>query len=121
MQGVVRFVKKGKLRPRYVGPFQVSKRVNPLAYKVKLPLNLASIHDVFHVHDPSRVLSYEPLDIQANLTYEELPVQVLDRKEQQLRTKSIPLMKILWRNHDIEEASGELEQEMRDRYLCLFK
>jgi hypothetical protein len=54
------------------------------------------------------------------LTYEELPMQVLDCKEQQFRTKTIPLVKILWRNHDIEEALWELEQEMRGRYLHLF-
>lgn len=72
------------------------------------------------IHDPSHVISYELLDIQANLTYEELPMQVLDRKEQQLRTKTIPLVKIFWRNHDIEEALWELEQEMRGRYPHLF-
>jgi hypothetical protein len=63
-------------------------------------------------HDPSHVISYKPLDIQANLTYEELPVQVLDRKEQQLRTKTIPLVKVIWRNHGVEEESLELEHEM---------
>jgi hypothetical protein len=76
--------------------------VSFLAYKVDLTPNLAGIDNVFHVsqlrkciHDPSHVISYELLDIQANLTYEELSVQVLDRKEQQLRTKTIPLVKIL--------------------------
>jgi hypothetical protein len=90
-------------------------------YKVELPLSLAGIHNIFHVsqlrkcvHDPSHVISYEPLNIQANLTYEELPVQVLDRKEQQLRAKTIPLVKILWRIHGVKEASCELEQKMRD-------
>ncbi|XP_062170421.1 uncharacterized protein LOC133876153 [Alnus glutinosa] len=62
------------------------------------------------VHDPSHVISYEPLDIQLNLTYEELLIQVLDCKEQQLRTKTIPLVKFLWRNHNVKEASWELEQ-----------
>jgi hypothetical protein len=77
MRGVVHFAKKGKLNPRYIEPFQVSKRVSPMVYKVDLPPNLASIHDVFHVielrkcvHDPSHIISYRPLDIQANLTYE---------------------------------------------------
>jgi hypothetical protein len=92
------------------------KRVSPLAYKIEMPPSLAGIHDVFHasqlrkcVHDPSHVISYEPLDIQPNLTYKELPVQILDRKEQQLRTKTILLVKILWWNHGVEEASWELE------------
>jgi hypothetical protein len=97
-------------------------------YKVEMPLSLAGIHYVFHVsqlqkcvHDPSHVIRYEPLDIQANLTYEEFHVQVLDCKEQQLRIKTIPRVKVLWRNHDVEEASWELEQEMLDRYPHLFE
>lgn len=67
------------------------------------------------------MINHEPLDIQPNLTYEELPVQILDRKEQQLRTKTIPLVKVLWRNHGVEEASWELEQQMRDKYPHLFE
>jgi hypothetical protein len=70
MQNVWRFGNKSKLNPRYVGPFQVLKRVSHLAYKIEMPPNLASIHDVFHVsqlwkcvHDPSHVISYKPLDI----------------------------------------------------------
>jgi hypothetical protein len=90
-------------------------------YKVELPPSLADIHDVFHVsqlrkcvHDPSYVISYEPFNIQENLTYEELPVQVLDRKDQQLRTKTITLVKILWQIHGVKESSWELEQKMQD-------
>jgi hypothetical protein len=93
MQGVWHFGNKGKLSPWYVKSFQVLKRLNPLAYKVEMPPSLAGIHNVFHVsqlrkcvHDPSHVISYGPFDIQANLTYEELPVQVLDCKEQQMRS-----------------------------------
>jgi len=84
MWGVWRFGNKGKLSPRYVRSFQVLKRVSPLAYKVELPPNLAGVHDVFHVsqlrkcvHDPSHVINYEPLDIQANLTYEEWKINRL--------------------------------------------
>jgi hypothetical protein len=128
MRNVYRFGNKGKLSPRYVRPFQVVKQVSPLAYKIEMASNLTGVHDVFHVsqlqkcvHDPSQVIRHEPLDIQPNLTYEELPVQILDRKEQQLRTRTIPLVKILWRNHGIEEASWELEQQMRDKYPHLFE
>jgi hypothetical protein len=70
MRNVYRFGNKGKLNPSYVGPFQVLKRVSPLAYKIEMPPNLASVHDVFHVsqlrkcvRDPSQVISHEPLDI----------------------------------------------------------
>jgi hypothetical protein len=128
MRNVFRFGNKRKLSPRYVGPFKVLKQIGSLAYKIEMPPNLVGIHDVFHVsqprkciHDPSQVINHEPLDIQPNLTYEELPVQILDRKEQQLRTKTIPLVKVLWRNHGVEEASWELEQQMRDKYPHLFE
>jgi hypothetical protein len=126
-EGVMRFGKKGKLSPRYVGPFLVTEVVGPVAYRVELPSNLASVHDVFHVstlrkyvHDPLHVIDFEPLQVQADLKYEEKPVQILDRKVQQLRTKTIPLLKVLWQNHEVEEASWELEQEIRSKYPYLF-
>ncbi len=125
--GVAGFGKKGKLSPRYIGPFEILERVGPVAYRLALPPRLAGIHDVFHVSmlrkyisDPSHVITYEPLQIRENLTYEEIPVKLLDRKVQELRTKSIPLVKVLWRNHEIEEASWELEDEIRKRYPSLF-
>jgi hypothetical protein len=87
MKGVIRFGKRGKLNPKYVGPFQVKKQVSSVAYKIELPPHMAGIHDVFHVsqlrkcvHDPMHIINFEPLDIQANLTYEELPMQILNRK-----------------------------------------
>jgi hypothetical protein len=128
MKGVMRFGKKGKLRPRYVGPFLVTEVVGPVAYRVELPSNLAGVHDVFHVsklrkylHDPLYVINFEPLQqVQADLKYEEKPVQILDQKVQQLRTKTIPLVKVLWQNHEVEKASWELEQEIRSKYPYLF-
>jgi hypothetical protein len=127
MKGVMRFDKKGKLSPRFVGPFEVKEVVGPVAYKVELPPALSRIHNVFHVstlrkhvHDPRHIVDFEPLQVQDDLKYEELPVQILDRKEQKLRTKTIPLVKVLWRNHVVEEASWELEHEMRNKYPHLF-
>jgi hypothetical protein len=72
------------------------------------------------VHDSLHVIDFEPLQVQADLKYEEKPVQILDRKAQQLRTKKIPLVKVLWQNHEVEEASWELEQEVRSKYPHLF-
>jgi hypothetical protein len=128
MKGVIWFGKKGKLSPRYVGPFEVKEVIGQVAYRVALSPELAGVHDVFHVstlwkyvHDPSHVISYKPLQIHENLSYEEVPIQILDHKEQQLRTKTISLVKVLWRNHGVEEASWELEQEMRNKYPHLFQ
>ena len=73
-----------------------------------------------YVHDPEHIISYEDLEFQPNLSYEEQLIKILDRKEQILRTKTIPLVKILWRNFSQEEASWELEEEMKKKYPHLF-
>ena len=73
-----------------------------------------------YIPDPSHVLNYEPLKIKYNLTYEEVPIQILDHKDQVLRTKIISLVKVLWKNHTVEEASWEQEDEMKSNYLELF-
>jgi len=67
------------------------------------------------VHDSLHVIDFEPLQVQADLKYEEKPVQILDWKVQ-LRTKTVPLVKILWQNHDVEKAYWESEQEIRSKY-----
>ena len=114
---VLKFGKKGKLAPRYIGPFEVLQRVGKVAYKLALPPSMDKVHDVFHVSllrkyisDPSHVLKIEEVELKDNLVYEERPVQILDRKIKELRNKSIPLVKVLWRNHKVEEATWEVEQ-----------
>jgi len=98
--------------------------VGPVAYRVELPSNLDGVHDVFHItkirEHLLHVIDFEPLQFQAYLKYEEKPIQILDWKVQQLRTKAIPLVKVLWQNHEVEEASWELEQEIRSKYQYLF-
>ena len=102
-------------------------RVGVAAYRLKLPANLSRLHNVFHVSmlrkyisDPSHVLSIEPVDLREDLSYSEEPVQILDRKNQVLRTKVIPLVKVLWRSHSVEEATWETEESMRRDYPHLF-
>jgi hypothetical protein len=98
-----------------------------VAYCLALSPGLTNIHDVFYVSmlriyitDPSHVIRYEPLQLQGDLAYEEILVKLLDRKVQELCTKSIPLVKVLWRNHGIEEVSWELEEDICKRYPSLF-
>ncbi|KAL5556113.1 hypothetical protein UlMin_038349 [Ulmus minor] len=126
--GVMRFGKKGKLSPRFIGPFEILERIGKVAYKLALPPELSSVHNVFHVSmlkkyvsDPSHVLEHEPIQVNEDLTYEEKPVQILDRKDKTLRNKVIPLVKVLWRNHKIEEATWEREDDMRISYPELFQ
>ncbi|XP_027155563.1 uncharacterized protein LOC113755899 [Coffea eugenioides] len=120
--------KKGKkLKPRYIGPFEILKKVGSVAYQLKLPASMAKIHDVFHVSmlrkyysDPSHVLPLEEIEVDETLTYEEGPVRILEREIKELRNKKIPLVKILWKNHGLEEATWELEEEMQEKYPDLF-
>ncbi|KAL5540567.1 hypothetical protein UlMin_045260 [Ulmus minor] len=102
MKGVMRFGKKGKLSPRYIGPFEILEKIGKFAYKLALPLELSTVHNIFHVSmlrkyisDPSHVLESELIEIREDLTYEEQPVQILDRKDKALRNKVIPLVKVL--------------------------
>ena len=126
-KGVLRFGKRGKLSPRYLGPYEIVSKVGPVAYRLKLPSELSRIHDTFHVSmlrkcipDPSHVLREQPVQLKENMTYEETPVQIVDRKEQVLRSKVIPLVKVLWRNHEREAATWEPEAQMRCQYPQLF-
>jgi hypothetical protein len=112
MRGVMQFGKKGKLNPRFVGPFEITQRVGRLAYRIALPLDLVRMHDVIHVSmlrkyisNPNVIVEYEPLEIQKGLTYVEELVKIVDKKEQVVRTKTIPIVKVLWRNHGVKEAS----------------
>ena len=126
-KGVLRFGKKGKLSPRYIGPYEILDKIGPVAYRLALPPELDRIHDVFHISclrkyvpDESHVLNYVPAELGEDLTFEERPVEILDRKEKTLRNKVIPLVKVLWRNQRVEEATWESEDDMRGRYPYLF-
>ncbi|XP_027182130.1 uncharacterized protein LOC113780533 [Coffea eugenioides] len=119
---------KGKrLQPRYVEPYKIIQRVGNVAYKLELSPSLSRIHNVFHVSilkkyhpDPSHILQPEGIEIDETLTYEEKPVKLLDRKVKELRNKQIPLVKVLWRNHGLEEATWEVEKAIREKYPDLF-
>ncbi|KAL5736529.1 hypothetical protein ACOSQ2_031317 [Xanthoceras sorbifolium] len=112
----------------FIGPYEIIERVGPVAYRLALPLELEKIHDVFHVSmlrryrsDPSHKVQTEAIEIQPDLTYEEEPVEILDREIKELRNKKIPLVKILWRNHNVEEATWESEEVMRQQYTQRFE
>ena len=126
-KGKIRFGKKGKLSPRFIGPFEVLRRIGEVAYEVALPPELEHIHNVFHVSvlrpykpDYKHVISYEPIQIEKDLSYEEIPIRIIDRKGQVLRNKVIPSVKVIWRNQSIEEATWELEDKMKIEYPHLF-
>ena len=126
-KGVFRFGKKGKLAPRYIGPFEVIKVVGKAAYQLQLPTQLSEVHDVFHVSmlrkclsDATSVVNLEDIEVQDGVAYEEQPVGIFDTKEKVLRNKIIRLVKVLWQHHGVEEATWEPELEIREKYPHLF-
>ncbi|KAG8474462.1 hypothetical protein CXB51_031417 [Gossypium anomalum] len=124
---VLRFGRKGKLSPRFIGPYEVSERIGPVAYKLILPPELEKIHNVFHVSmlrryrsDPSHIISPAEIEIKSDLSYEEEPIRILAREMKELRNKKVPLVKVLWLKHGIEEATWETKNSMKERYPNLF-
>eukprot|EP00257_Ricinus_communis_P014841 XP_015572615.1 uncharacterized protein LOC107260950 [Ricinus communis] len=124
-KGVLRFGKRGKLSPRYIGLFEVIERIGPVAYRLVLLLELSQIHDVFHItmlrrykSDPSHILQAQPLEIKDNLSYEERPVVILAKEVKELRKKT--LVKVLWKHHGNEEATWEWEEDIRNQSPNLY-
>jgi hypothetical protein len=101
MRGVKRFNRKGKLAPRYVGPFKILERRGEVAYQLELPESLAGVYDVFHVsqlkkclHVPEDQIPLEELTVKENLTYEEYPVKILEIAERVTRSRVIKMCKV---------------------------
>jgi len=101
----MRFGKKGKLSPRYVGPYQIFRCIGKVAYELDLPNDLASVHLVFYVSllkkcigDPISIVPLESLGKKDSLSYEEVPVEILDRQVRKLRNKEVASVKVIWRN-----------------------
>ena len=108
MKSIIRFGKKEKLSPCFVGPFEVLGRVGTLAYKVALTPSLSKIHNVFrvstlrkYIYDPSHVVELEPIQISEDLTYEEVHIQIVDVMDKVLRHVVVKLVKVQWSNHSI--------------------
>ena len=128
MKGVMRFGKKGKLTPRYIGPFEILDRVGNVSYRLALPPNFGHVHPVFHISmlrkyvpHPSHILQTQEIEVDKDLSYEEVPVAIVDRQIRKLRNKEIAMVKVQWRNHKVEECTWESEQSMKDKYPQLFE
>ena len=126
-RGVKRFGKKGKLSPRYIGPYQITKRIGKVAYQLALPAELERYHDVFHVSqlrkclaDPSLIVSTDEVQIGDDLSYEEEPIQILDTKTRETRNRTVTLVKVLWSRHGVQEATWETLEDMQQTYPYLF-
>ncbi|GJT86471.1 putative reverse transcriptase domain-containing protein [Tanacetum coccineum] len=102
-EGVVRFGKKGKLAPRFVGPFEIIEKVGPVAYKLDLPEELDGVHDTFHVSnlkkcfaDPTLQVPLDEIQVDAKLNFMEGPVEILEREFKKLKRSKIVIVKVRW-------------------------
>jgi hypothetical protein len=127
MKGTRRFGIKGKLAPRFIGPFTVLERRGKVAYRLELPPNLSQVHDVFHVSqlrrcfkDPVRGVDHEMLELQQDLSYKEHPIRILEESERRTRRKVNKFYKVQWSNHSEDEATWEREDKLREEYPELF-
>jgi hypothetical protein len=127
IRGMRRFKVKGKLSPRFIGPFMILKQVGLVSYQLELPGHLADVHDVFHVSQlkkcltvPKEQLPMEDLIVQDDLTYTEYPIKVLDTLTRVTRNKVIKMCKIQWSHHAEDKATWEREEELRIEFPHLF-
>ncbi|GKA49286.1 hypothetical protein Tco_0742359, partial [Tanacetum coccineum] len=126
-KGVVRFGKKGKLAPRYVGPFEIVERVGPVAYRLKLPQELSCVHDTFHVSNLKKCLAepdvqvpLDEIEIDENLRFVEEPIEIVERDVKKLKRRRIPLVKVRWNSRQGAEYTWEHEDQFRMKYPHLF-
>ncbi|GJU22469.1 putative reverse transcriptase domain-containing protein [Tanacetum coccineum] len=124
---LIRFGKKGKLAPRYVGPFEILERIGPVAYRLRLPKELSEVHDTFHVSNLKKCLAdanlHVPLDeikIDKTLHFVEEPVEIMDREVKTLKRSKIPIVKVRWNSKRGPEFTWEREDHMKARYPQLF-
>ena len=127
-RGVVRFGKRRKLSPRFIGAFEILERVGAVAYRLALPPSMSGVHEVFHVSmlrrctpDPTHVVDWGKIEVDTDETFEEGPVCIMDSRDQVLRHKTVRLVKVLWQHRGVEEATWEREDTMRATYPFLFK
>ncbi|XP_058726131.1 uncharacterized protein LOC131597450 [Vicia villosa] len=119
--------KTHKLSPRYVGPYQIVSRVGEVAYELALQLSVSELHDVFHVSQLRKFVpdAFHPIIpdsvlVEPDLSYDLQSCRILEHASKSLRTKEMPLVKVQSDETRPEEATWELESEMRESYPHLF-
>ena len=127
-RGVVRFGKRGKLSPRFVGLFEILERVGTVAYRLALPPSMSGVHEVFHVSMlrrytpiPTHVLDWGEIEVDTDKTFEEGLVCIMDSRGQVLRRETLRIVRVLWQHRGVEESTWEHEDMMRATYLMSLK
>ncbi|GJY23361.1 putative reverse transcriptase domain-containing protein [Tanacetum coccineum] len=126
-KGVIRFGKRGKLNPRYIGPLKVLEKVATVAYRLKLPQRLSRVHSTFRVSNLKKCLSDESLmilldeiHIDNKLHFVEEPVEIMDREAKWLKQSCIPIIKVRWNSRRGPEFTWEREDQFKKKYPHLF-
>ena len=124
--GVGRALCSRKLSPKFLGPYQITRRIGPVAYEIALPPQLANLHLVFHVSqlrkyvfDPAHVLEAEDIQIREDLSVEVQPIALKERKVEECRGKEVSLVKVIW-DRRTGDSTWELEEDMRKSHPHLF-
>jgi hypothetical protein len=132
LKGKQRFQIKGKLAPRYVGPFKVLSRRGEVSYQLELPEEMSEVHDVFHISllrkclevpektEAFKNIDHRSVDLNKDLTYREVPIRILEEAYRTTRTRSIKFLKVQWSNHTEEEATWEREDYLKTEFPNLF-
>lgn len=127
MKGQTQFGVKGKLASRYVGPYEILEKINPVTYRVALSPAMEHTHNVFHIsmlwdylRDLLHVIELAHVLLKNDYTYEQMPIQIVNRRIERLRNKEILLVKVDWQNHGGTYATWETKKDMMKRYPDLF-
>ncbi|GKE05746.1 hypothetical protein Tco_1397764 [Tanacetum coccineum] len=122
-KGVIHFGKKGKLAPRYVVPFEILEKIGPVAYRLRLPEELSSVHDTFHMSNLKKCLAdanlHVPLDeikVDKTLCFVKEPVKIMDREVKSLKRGKILIVKVLWSSKHGPEFTQKCEDHMKAKY-----
>jgi hypothetical protein len=132
LKGMQRFQEKGKLAPRYIGPFKILRCRGEVSYQLEMPPELFEVHDVFHVsllwkclEVPGKPEIFKNIDhrsvgINKDLTYHEVPIRILEEAYRTTQTRSIKFLKVQWSNHTEDEATWEREDYLQSEFPNLF-
>jgi hypothetical protein len=127
MRGFRCFKVRGKLTPRFIGPFKILEKRGEVAYRLELPPQLSDVHDVFHDSQlkkclcmPEEQIPMEDLGAKEDLSYQEYLVKILETSERVMRNKRIKMCKVQWSHHTEEEATREREEELKAEFPSFF-